>query len=184
MAIIAMSATMPSLRPPPCELNSCISATPTQKLVFYSGLYISAIGCGGVKSTLLTFGAEQFDNNKQQGKEKASYFSWSYAIVNLALFTAGTVLVWTEERIGWGLGYGICASFTAVAAMCFVMGAPTYRILLPEGSPLTGIFQVLTAFASKAKLKAPLDTNVLYDEDVNTKQHLAYERLDHTDQFR
>jgi peptide/histidine transporter 3/4 len=45
--------------------------------IAFIGLYLVAIGSGGVRSSLLPFGAEQFDDDNEKDQEsKGSFFSW------------------------------------------------------------------------------------------------------------
>ncbi|PNT61753.1 protein NRT1/ PTR FAMILY 8.5 isoform X2 [Brachypodium distachyon] len=192
MAMLTTSATLPSLRPPPCAHNGhCPPATPTQSLLFFSGIYLCGIGIGASKAVFISFAAEQFDDDASErgagSKSKASYFSWYYAVANMGMLTAGTLLVWVQDKVSWGLGYGICASLVAAAVVSLAATAPVYRMLPPAGSPLKGVLQVLVAFSRKVKLTVPRDAGELYEgEDVkNPSLHSpARERLQHTDQFR
>ncbi|KAM0881675.1 hypothetical protein ACQ4PT_032784 [Festuca glaucescens] len=187
MAIVTTSATLPSLRPPPCAQNTfCTPATPAQELVFFSGIYLCAVGIGVVKAVFIAFAAEQIDDSKgedaSEREAKASYFSWYYAVANVAMLTAGTLLVWVQDKVSWGLGYGICGSLVAVAAIVLAVTAPMYRILPPAGSPSRGGIQVLFAFSRKLNLTVPDDATQLYEEDGVKNPVRA--RLQHTDQFR
>ncbi|EEC77907.1 hypothetical protein OsI_17231 [Oryza sativa Indica Group] len=193
MVTITASATLPSLRPPSCGQSAyCVPATLSQKLVFFTGIYLCALGIGGAKAVLIAFGPEQLDDDDGGGKNervrerKASYFSWYYAVANVGMLTAGTMLVWFEDNVSWGFGYGLCASFVAVAVVVLAATAPMYRILPPAGSPLKSVIQVLVAFSHKAKLTLPDDPTELYEDDgvKNSLQHPVHERLEHTNQFR
>lgn len=193
MAMVTTSATLPSLRPPPCSLGAyCAPATLSQELVFFSGIYLCGAGIGASKAVFISFAAEQFDDEDGDGKNesgpeaKASYFSWYYAVANVAMLTAGTLLVWVEDKVSWGLGYGICASFVAVAVVGLAATAPMYRLVPPSGSPLKGVLQVLVAFYRKVHLTMPDDATELYEEDgvKNPLLHPLHERLQHTEQFR
>jgi peptide/histidine transporter 3/4 len=160
MAMITASATLPSLRLPPCGQSAdCVPATLSQELVFFTGIYLCALGIGGAKAVLIAFGPEQLDGGGEN-ERKASYFIWYYAVANVGMLTAGTLLVWVEDKVSWGFGYGLCASFVAVAVAVFAATAPMYRTLppAPAGSPLKGVLQVLVvAFSHKAKLTLPDD---------------------------
>ncbi|KAK1685195.1 hypothetical protein QYE76_046043 [Lolium multiflorum] len=189
MAIVTTSATLPSLRPPPCAQNTfCAPATLVQKLVFFSGIYLCAVGIGVVKAVFIAFAAEQIDDDDKKGENasereaKASYFSWYYAVANVAMLTAGTLLVWVQDKVSWGLGYGICGCFVTVAAIVLAATAPMYRILPPVGSPWTGALQVLFAFSRKLNLTVPDDAIQLYQGGCVKNPVRA--RLQHTDQFR
>uniref|UniRef100_A0A0D9W8X0 Major facilitator superfamily (MFS) profile domain-containing protein n=1 Tax=Leersia perrieri TaxID=77586 RepID=A0A0D9W8X0_9ORYZ len=194
MAILTASATLPSLRPPPCATpptsTYCVPATLGQELVFFAGIYLIAVGIGGAKAVLIALAPEQIDDGdgEKARERKASYFSWYYAVANVAMLTAGTVLVWVEDRVSWGFGFGLCASLVAVAVVGLAATASMYRVVPPLGSPLKGVAQVLIAFSRKAKLMTPDDATELYEEDdvknKNSSMRPVHERLEHTDQFR
>jgi hypothetical protein len=93
--VITTSATVPSLRPPPCEHSThCAPPTLGQRLVFFTGIYLLAIGIGVAKAAIASFGAEQSDDD-------VPYFSWYYGVGNVGILIAGTVLVWVEDRVSW-----------------------------------------------------------------------------------
>ncbi|CAL5030256.1 unnamed protein product [Urochloa decumbens] len=194
MVVVTTSATLPSLRPPPCSHGGahCAPATPIQRLLFFAGIYLCAVGTGGAKAAIVSFGAEQFDDgNAAERERKASYFSWFYGVGNLAVLASGTLLVWVEEDLSWGLGYGVCAALVAAAVAGLAATAPVYRIVPPVGSPLKGACQVLVALAHKVRVRVPDDASELYEDKVHVskKTPLLLERpereqLGHTDQFR
>ncbi|CAL5069751.1 unnamed protein product [Urochloa decumbens] len=193
MLVVTTSATLPSLRPPPCEHAGahCAPATPIQRLLFFAGIYLCAVGTGGAKAAIVSFGAEQFDDgNAAERERKASYFSWFYGVANLAVLISGTLLVWVEEDLSWGLGYGVCAALVAAAVAGLAATAHVYRIVPPAGSPLKGACQVLVALAHKVRVRVPEDASELYEEEVHViktpllLERPAREQLGHTNQFR
>jgi hypothetical protein len=62
--------------------------------VFFTGIYLLAIGIGVAKAAIASFGAEQSDDD-------VPYFSWYYGVGNVGILIAGTVLVWVEDRVSW-----------------------------------------------------------------------------------
>jgi len=50
--------------------------------VSFIGLFLIALGTGGIKPCVASFGAEQFQIPEQEEKMK-QYFSWFYASINL-----------------------------------------------------------------------------------------------------
>jgi peptide/histidine transporter 3/4 len=143
------------------------------------------VGIGLVKPVFIAFAAEQIEDDEEdvsKREAKASYFSSYYAVANIAMLTAGTVLVWLQDKVSWGLGYGICGSFVAVAVIVLAATAPMYRTLPPVGSPSKGIIQVLFAFSRKLNLTVPDDATELYEE--HGVKNPVRQRLQHTDQFR
>lgn len=153
-------------------------------MVFFVGLYLVSFGSGCIKSSLLPLGADQFsDVDPKESVKKGSFFNWFYFTMSFGAFISSSVLVWIQENIGWGVGYGISAGFIALTIAMFVMGTPFYRLQKPGGSPLTRVWQVLIAAFRKIALPTPTDGKLLYEEesksDGNTHLHLP-----HTDDFR
>ncbi|CAI9284385.1 unnamed protein product [Lactuca saligna] len=69
MCTLTLSASIPSLKPIECVGPTCPPATPSQYLFFFSGLYLIALGTGGIKPCVSSFGADQFDDTdpKERG---------------------------------------------------------------------------------------------------------------------
>ncbi|CAN6486494.1 unnamed protein product [Victoria cruziana] len=177
IAILTLSASLPSLKPPSCEGAECPSATYVQKMVFFVGLYLVSFGSGCIKSSLLPLGADQFsDTDPKESVKKGSFFNWYYFTMSFGAFISCSVLVWIQENIGWGVGYGISTCFIALTIATFIMGTPFYRLQKPGGSPLTRVWQVLVAAMRKMALQTPTDGKLLYEEESisagNTHLHL------------
>ena len=51
------------------------------RAVSFIGLFLIAIGTGGIKPCVAAFGAEQFELPQQESQMK-SFFSWFYAAIN------------------------------------------------------------------------------------------------------
>ncbi|CAL5054869.1 unnamed protein product [Urochloa decumbens] len=103
------------------------------KTVAFVGLYLVAIGSGGLRSSLLPFGAEQFDDDNAVDREsKMSFFSWFYLCVDFGPIVSGLVIVWIQEKVSWGLGFGISTACIALAFAAFVLATPLYRRPVPS----------------------------------------------------
>ncbi|KAL6905406.1 hypothetical protein ACP4OV_003007 [Aristida adscensionis] len=160
LVLLTASAAVPSLRPATaCQVGMvCAPASKAQFSVFFAALYLTSIGTGGVKSALLPFGAEQYDDDDTGRPErKQSFFSWFFAAINLGIFIAGTLVSWLEQNVAWALGFGVGAACLLVAAVAFVAGTPCYRVQMPAGSPLRDILRVLVAAFRKRRLRLVRD---------------------------
>ncbi|KAI9109108.1 hypothetical protein K1719_019731 [Acacia pycnantha] len=83
---LALSASIPGIKPT-CneEVENC-HATMTQNAVAFLALYLIALGTGGIKPCVSSFGADQFDDTDEAEKEKkGSFFNWFYFSINIAL---------------------------------------------------------------------------------------------------
>ncbi|KAJ3681645.1 hypothetical protein LUZ60_014218 [Juncus effusus] len=154
MLTITASAILPSLRPATCTAAQCPPATSFQYFIFFLSLYLVAFGTGGVKSALMPFGADQYDDsNPHEALKKQSFFSLFFVAVNLGVLIAGTVVVWIQENVAWFIGFGIASSCLVVAALGFWVGTPSYRVQMPSGSPLKSVGRVLVAAFKKRGLE-------------------------------
>lgn len=136
------------------------------KLVFYLSLFLIALGCGGVRSSLLPFGADQFTDNDQQNK--VLFFSWFYICVIFGVISSGTVVVWVQENVSWSLGFAIPTVCIGFALAWFLLGTSIYRRKVPTGSPLKSICQVLVASFRKICLNIPNHGTTLYEVDYKS----------------
>lgn len=145
MTILTMSASVHGLKPL-CDKRNVCHPTGLQIAVFFVGLYLIALGTGGIKPCVSSFGADQFDDyDEAEKKKKSSFFNWFYFSINIGALVAASCLVWIQTNVGWGWGFGIPAVAMAIAVVSFFAGSRLYRYQKPGGSPLTRICQVLVA---------------------------------------
>lgn len=183
MVLVTVGAFIPSA-PVLCNLSSCPSSKGAQNLIFFSGLYLAAFGCGGVRSALLPLGADQFNNENSLDRQKRrNFFSLFYICVIFGVITSGTIVVWVQENVSWALGYGIATTCIALALACFMIGTPIFRQREPSGSPVKSIFQVIVTASKNMRLEIPADSSLLY-ETRSKNTHKVELKLAHTDDFR
>ncbi|XP_076908832.1 protein NRT1/ PTR FAMILY 8.3-like [Bidens hawaiensis] len=187
MCTLTLSASVPSLKPAECVGlgNNCPSATPSQYAVFFSGLYLIALGTGGIKPCVSSFGADQFDDTDSKERvSKGSFFNWFYFSINIGALVSSSLIVWIQDNKGWGLGFGIPALFMGFAIISFFFGTPLYRFQKPGGSPITRMCQVLVASFRKRNLPLPVDSTVLYETPDKLSAIKGSRKLVHTDELR
>uniref|UniRef100_A0A0E0IWB2 Uncharacterized protein n=1 Tax=Oryza nivara TaxID=4536 RepID=A0A0E0IWB2_ORYNI len=196
--ILTISTVAPGLRPPACgdpkgASAECVAADGTQLGVLYLGLYLTALGTGGLKSSVSGFGSDQFDESDVDGERKKMmrFFNWFYFFVSLGALLAVTVLVYVQDNVGRRWGYGICAAGILAGLAVFLSGTRRYRFKKLVGSPLTQVAAVTAAAWSKRSLPLPSDPDMLYDvddaaaagHDVKGKQRMPHSKecrfLDH-----
>ncbi|XP_051148515.1 protein NRT1/ PTR FAMILY 8.3-like [Andrographis paniculata] len=185
MCTLTMSATMPYLKPPECIYPVCPSAAPSQYAVFFFGLYLIALGTGGIKPCVSSFGADQFDDTDSVERvKKGSFFNWFYFSINIGAFVSSSIIVWVQDNAGWGLGFGIPALFMGISIASFFVGTPLYRFQKPGGSPVTRICQVVVATCRKWSLPVPDDSSVLYETTDKSSAIEGSRKLLHTDELQ
>lgn len=180
MCILTLSASVPVLKPVECVGSMCPEATPVQYAVFFFGLYLIAVGAGGIKPCVSSFGADQFDDTDPDERvKKGSFFNWFYLSINIGCLVSSSVLVWIQENAGWGIGYGIPALCMCIAIGCFLFGTSRYRFRNPVGSsPVTRMFQVLVAAFRKRSLNVPSDSDLLYETESSVIK--GYTKIPHS----
>ncbi|KAL7082043.1 hypothetical protein ACP275_14G076000 [Erythranthe tilingii] len=163
MTLLTLSASIPGLKPTCIDKNTC-HATSGQAAVCFVALYLIALGTGGIKPCVSSFGADQFDDTDELEKNhKSSFFNWFYFVINIGALIAASVLVYIQMHVGWQWGFGIPAVAMAIAVVFFFLGTRLYRNQKPGGSPLTRICQVVTASFRKYNVKVPADKSLLYE---------------------
>ncbi|KAJ6326932.1 hypothetical protein OIU78_013924 [Salix suchowensis] len=162
VSILTISTVVPSLRPPKCVDNTdCIPATGKQLTVLYVALYLTALGTGGLKSSVSGFGSDQFDDtDPEERKQMLNFFNWFFFLISLGALCAVTVLVYIQDSLGREWGYGICACAIVLGLVVFLSGTRRYRF-------------------KKA------DVSLLYNvDDVEEGSSEKKQKLPHTKQFR
>lgn len=164
--------------------NGVCDPTKAQTAVVFLALYLIALGTGGIKPCVSSFGADQFDeSDESEKKRKSSFFNWFYLSINIGALIAASVLVWIQMNVGWGWGFGIPAVAMAIAVISFFSGSRLYRHQKPGGSPLTRIAQVIVASVRKGGVKVPADKSLLYEITVKESAIEGSRKLKHTDQL-
>eukprot|EP01018_Ginkgo_biloba_P034666 Gb_19865 [translate_table: standard] len=187
LILLTLSVSLSALKPPQCEKNSivCSKATTTQIAVFFFALYLISFGTGGHKPSLQAFGADQFDeDNSVEKRRKTSFFNWWFFGLCSGILLAVTVVVYIQDNISWGVGFGIPTAAMAIAIAMFLYGTPFYRHRLPGGSSITSIAHVIVAAIRNRKFSLPTDISLLYENADAESLKSGQRPLSHTDNFR
>lgn len=150
LVILTVQAYHPSLQPPRCvageATNPCRKSNRPEAAMLYIGLYLVAAGVGGIKGSLPTHGAEQFDESNPKERIKTStFFNYFVFCLSSGGLIATTFVVWVEDNKGWKWGFFISTLTILLSIPLFLGGSPFYRNKIPYGSPLTTISKVLLA---------------------------------------
>ncbi|KAE9611019.1 hypothetical protein Lal_00015819 [Lupinus albus] len=183
MVLLAFSAILPGLKPA-CDANAC-HPTSAQTATCFIALYLIALGTGGIKPCVSSFGADQFDDNDDsERKKKSSFFNWFYFAINIGALVAASVLVWIQMNVGWGWGFGVPAVAMVISIISFFIGSRYYRLQVPGGSPLTRICQVIVAACRKSGLQVPEDKSLLYETADAESNIKGSRKLEHTNKMK
>lgn len=185
MILLTMAVSFKFMKPI-CTNGVCNKASSSQIAFFYSSLYIIAIGAGGTKPNISTFGADQFDDfNPHEKKLKVSFFNWWMFSSFLGALLATLGLVYIEENMGWGLGYGIPTVGLLLSLFIFYLGTPIYRHKVRKTkSPASDLIQVPIAAFKNRKLRLPNNPSELHESELQYYIDSRKRQVHHTPVFR
>lgn len=148
LGLLALQAYLPSLHPPPCnieaELSNCEEVHGFNTVILHIGLYTWAFSEGCIRACTPSLGADQFDHeDPSESRQQSSFFNWFTFGISLGGFIGLILIVWLENYKGWDIGFGVCALLILLGLLIVATGLPFYRNQVPEGSPLTRILQVI-----------------------------------------
>ncbi|XP_048527101.1 protein NRT1/ PTR FAMILY 5.7-like [Triticum urartu] len=174
LVLLAVAQLTPGLRP------AGGSVPRIHETLFFVGIYLVSVGTGGHKPALESFGGDQFDDGHTGERlQKMSYFNWWNCALCSGVLLGVTVVVYVQERVGWGAATVLLAAVMGCSLMVYLAGWRTYRYRVPQGSPLTPMLRVVVAAVRKRRLRLPTDVGELHEEDGGKKRLLC-----HTDQLR
>ena len=146
-------------------------------------LLLAALGVGGTRFTIATMGAEQFDKASDQG----IFFNWYFLTLYVANAISLSVIVYIQDNVSWGLGFGICAIANVIGLAIFIMGKQFYCQVKPKGSPFTSLARVMVAAIRKRKISGTFGSQDYYfgttgvlkmeDRDSASTKSCRYESL-------
>ncbi|XP_060204717.1 protein NRT1/ PTR FAMILY 2.11-like [Lycium barbarum] len=186
MLLLALTAAISKLHPPHCgtaETSICLEPTTGQLAFLLCGFALLIIGASGIRPCNLAFGADQFNPNTESGRKGInSFFNWYYFTFTFAMMVSLTVIVYIQSSINWAIGLAIPTFLMFLSCVFFFVGTKIYVIILPEGSPLTSMVQVLVAAIKKRRLNLPQQSQNTLFNHVSVKT--INSELPYTDQFR
>ncbi|CAK9138286.1 unnamed protein product [Ilex paraguariensis] len=186
MLVLTLTAAIPTLHPPHCTTehnNKCTDPTPGQIAFLFTAFGLLVVGSGGIRPCNLAFGADQFNPNTDSGRRGIdSFFNWYYFTYTFAVMASLTVIVYVQSDVSWSIGLAIPAILMFCSCALFFLGTRIYVKVIPRGSPLASVAQVIVAAIKKRKLQLP-DQPWLYLYDNGIKDSLN-SKLPYTDQFR
>ncbi|VFQ60487.1 unnamed protein product [Cuscuta campestris] len=177
VTLLTLATSIPSMKPPRCDdsrtmKSHCIEASGGQLALLFIALNTIALGGGGIKSNVSGFGSDQFDlSNPKERKAMIYFFNRFYFCISLGSLFAVTVMVYVQDNVGRGWGYGMSAGTMAVAVAVLVAGMRRYRFKKPQGSPLSVVWRVLFLAWKRRNLEYPSHPSLLHEFHNAKVQH-------------
>ncbi|KAL2338852.1 hypothetical protein Fmac_013298 [Flemingia macrophylla] len=170
------------LQPDPCLESRCVHGT--KALLFYTSIYLLALGGGGIRGCVPALGADQFDENKPKERvQLASFFNWFLFSITVGACFGVTFVVYVSTEFKWYKGFLISLSCSAAGLVFILLGKRFYRTRVPGDSPLLRVLQVLVVSVKNWRVKVPVNSDELYELQSH-KPSLKKKLIPHTNQFR
>ena len=127
--------------------HACLALFEDSRSGFYTGLFLIALGSGGIKPLVSAFVGDQFDQtNKHKAKVVYDAFYWT---INFGSFFASLLMPIFLRNYGPSVAFGIPGVLMAIALLIFWMGRKKYMMIPPSPpDPHSFLRVVQTALAA------------------------------------
>ncbi|WP_373049114.1 POT family MFS transporter [Vulgatibacter sp.] len=138
-----------------CVGHACLAIFEGSKTGFYTGLFLIALGSGGIKPCVSAFVGDQFDqSNKHLARVVFDAFYW---IINFGSFFASLLIPLTLEIWGPSIAFGIPGLLMFIATVIFWMGRHRYVNVPPVAADPHSVTNVIRTalFATRSGAGRP-----------------------------
>ena len=112
-----------------CAGHGCLAIFEDSRNGFYTGLFLIALGSGGIKPLVVSFVGDQFDQtNKHLAKIVFDAFYW---IINFGSFFASLLMPLFLREYGPSVAFGIPGALMFIATVIFWLGRGRYIVTPP-----------------------------------------------------
>uniref|UniRef100_A0A3Q4I617 Solute carrier family 15 member 1 n=1 Tax=Neolamprologus brichardi TaxID=32507 RepID=A0A3Q4I617_NEOBR len=122
------------------------------------GLFLIALGTGGIKPCVAAFGGDQFEDHQE--KQRSTFFSIFYLSINAGslistlitpILRAQTCGIHIQQEC-YPLAFGVPAALMVVALIVFIVGSPMYNRNPPQGNIIVKVCKCI-GFAVKNRFR-------------------------------
>ena len=124
-----------------CAGHACLALFEDNRNGFYTGLFLIALGSGGIKPLVVSFVGDQFDEtNKSMAKVVFDFFYWT---INFGSFFASLLMPLFLRNYGPAVAFGIPGILMFIATLIFWLGRRQYvRVPPTRGEDPDSFFNV------------------------------------------
>ena len=114
-----------------CAGHACLAMFEDSRSGFFTGLFLIALGSGGIKPLVVSFVVDQFDQtNKSRARVVFDAFYW---IINFGSFFASLLMPLVLRNWGAAWAFGIPGLLMFIATLIFWLGRKQYVNVPPSG---------------------------------------------------
>ncbi|MFZ6779110.1 oligopeptide:H+ symporter [Undibacterium sp. Ji83W] len=107
-----------------CCGHACLAIFEDNRNGFYTGLFLIALGSGGIKPLVTSFVGDQFDQSNRSLAQKV--FDGFYWIINFGSFFASLLMPIFLKQLGASMAFGIPGVLMLIATIIFWSGRTKY----------------------------------------------------------
>ncbi|MBE2212128.1 MAG: MFS transporter, partial [Xanthomonadaceae bacterium] len=124
-----------------CAGHACLALFEDNRTGFYAGLFLIALGSGGIKPLVVSFVGDQFDqSNKSLAKIVFDFFYWT---INFGSFFASLLMPLFLRNFGPSIAFGIPGILMGIATLLFWLGRKEYvRVPPTKGEDPDSFYRV------------------------------------------
>ena len=124
-----------------CAGHACLALFENNPTGFYTGLFLIALGSGGIKPLVVSFCGDQFDqSNKDKAKVVFDAFYW---IINFGSFFASLFAPLLLREYGPAVAFGVPGVLMFIATFIFWLGRRQYVNVPPSGNDPDSFLNVI-----------------------------------------
>ncbi|MFZ6656741.1 oligopeptide:H+ symporter [Undibacterium sp. TJN19] len=112
-----------------CCGHACLAIFEDNRNGFYTGLFLIALGSGGIKPLVASFVGDQFDQTNRKLAQKV--FDGFYWIINFGSFFASLLMPIFLKQLGAAIAFGIPGVLMLIATIIFWSGRTKYVYVKP-----------------------------------------------------
>ncbi|MEK7240578.1 MAG: oligopeptide:H+ symporter [Gemmatimonadota bacterium] len=115
-----------------CVGQLCLALFVHNRTGFYTGLFLIALGSGGIKPCVSSFVGDQFDQtNKHRAKVVFDAFYW---IINFGSFFASLLMPVFLKQLGPAIAFGVPGALMFISTVILWLGRKRY-VMVPPAPP-------------------------------------------------
>ncbi len=103
-----------------------VNTVEARQAILFVGLFIIALGAGGIKPCVSAFVGDQVEGEKD-GSIMTRVYAAFYWSINLGSFFSFLVIPWVRQNWGYSWAFGIPGIFMGIATLVFWCGRKQYR---------------------------------------------------------
>jgi POT family proton-dependent oligopeptide transporter len=134
-----------------CAGHACLAMFEDNRTGFYTGLFLIALGSGGIKPLVVSFVGDQFTrDNKHLAKVVFDFFYWT---INFGSFFASLLMPLFLKSLGPSIAFGIPGALMFIATFIFWLGRRQYVRVPPTHGEDPHSFMAVARTALTARVQ-------------------------------